>query len=94
MQIEHLEDENRFVVRMDDEEAELAYLRAGPKVIDSFAHTPHKLGQTSLVIRRHNLARNPALRLVGHGARLLTQTAAVRYLDGHDLNAACVAVVF
>jgi uncharacterized protein len=34
MQIEHLEDENRFVVRMDDEEAELAYLRAGPKVID------------------------------------------------------------
>ena len=34
MQVEHLEDENRFVVRMDDEEAELAYLRAGPKVID------------------------------------------------------------
>jgi uncharacterized protein len=34
MQVEHLEDENRFVVRMDDEEAELTYLRAGPKVID------------------------------------------------------------
>ena len=34
MQVEHLEDESRFVVRMDDEEAELAYLRAGPKIID------------------------------------------------------------
>ena len=34
MQVEHVEDENRFVVRLDDEEAELAYVWAGPKVID------------------------------------------------------------
>ena len=34
MQVEHVEDENRFVVRLDDEEAELTYLRAGPKLID------------------------------------------------------------
>ena len=34
MEVEHVEDENRFVVRLDDEEAELTYLRAGSKVID------------------------------------------------------------
>ena len=34
MKVEHLERENRFVVRMDGEEAELTYLRAGPKLID------------------------------------------------------------
>ena len=34
MQVEHVEDENRFVVRMDGEEAELTYLPAGPKLVD------------------------------------------------------------
>lgn len=34
MRVEHEEDRSRFVARMDDEEAELTYLRAGPKVID------------------------------------------------------------
>jgi len=34
MQVEHVEDENRFMVRLDDEEAELAYVWAGPNVID------------------------------------------------------------
>ena len=51
---------------------------AGTKAVNSLAQTPNKLGQTSLVIRRHNLACSPALRLVGHIARLLSRTAAGR----------------
>jgi len=34
---------------------------AGTKAVNSLAHTLDKLDQTSLVIRRHNLARSPAL---------------------------------
>jgi uncharacterized protein len=34
MQVEHLERENRFVVRTDDEDAELTYQQVGPRLID------------------------------------------------------------
>jgi predicted GNAT family acetyltransferase len=34
MQIEHEEKENRFVVHLDDEDAELTYLRVGSKLMD------------------------------------------------------------
>ena len=34
MQVEHLESESRFVVRTDDDDAELTYLQVGPKLID------------------------------------------------------------
>jgi len=34
MQVEHLERENRFVVRTDDEDAELTYQQVGPNLID------------------------------------------------------------
>ena len=34
MQVEHEEKHHRFVVRIDGEEAELTYLRVGPKLID------------------------------------------------------------
>lgn len=34
MQVEHLEREHRFVVRTDDEDAELTYQQVGPKLID------------------------------------------------------------
>ena len=34
MTVEHRERERRFVVRFDGDDAELAYVRAGPKVID------------------------------------------------------------
>jgi predicted GNAT family acetyltransferase len=34
MQVEHLERESRFVVRTDDEDAELTYQQVGPTLID------------------------------------------------------------
>ena len=34
MQVVHEEDHDRFVVHLDDEEAALTYLRAGPKVME------------------------------------------------------------
>jgi len=34
MTVEHDEKESRFIVRVDDEEAELIYTRVGPKLID------------------------------------------------------------
>jgi len=34
MNVEHQERENRFIVRFGDDEAELAYSRPGPRLID------------------------------------------------------------
>ena len=34
MQVEHLEREHRFVVRLDDEDAELSYQQVGARLID------------------------------------------------------------